>query len=284
MKQYIGTKLIQATPAKRFTLRSQDRGLVVPDSDPLMREQIDEADIVDWEKGYQVIYPDGYTSFSPKGVFEKAYLPLTVNDQLRTGAPSIGQQMVDDFIVAREVTTMGNKCTVVRAVLRNGFEIVESSACVSAANYDEKLGVEICMKKIKDKIWFLLGFLLQTAVTGIDRSAAREAFEAELEEGECCQSCGGCDCGQAERKMTFGDAICAMRRGLKVRRRGWNGKNQHIELASAISYKNPDGTVVNVEHEAIGNQAVAFVGTSGVQLGWLASQADMLAEDWEVVQ
>lgn len=28
------------------------------------------------------------------------------------------------------------------------------------------------------------------------------------------------------------------------------------------------------------NMAVAFVGTSGVQMGWLASQADMLAEDW----
>ena len=34
------------------------------------------------------------------------------------------------------------------------------------------------------------------------------------------------------------------------------------------------------EHDAIGNQAIAFVGTSGVQMGWLASQADMLAEDW----
>ena len=38
--------------------------------------------------------------------------------------------------------------------------------------------------------------------------------------------------------------------------------------------------VVNCEHDAIGNKAVAFVGTSGVQMGWLASQADMLAEDW----
>ena len=26
--------------------------------------------------------------------------------------------------------------------------------------------------------------------------------------------------------------------------------------------------------------AIAFIGTSGVQMGWLASQADMLAEDW----
>ena len=35
-------------------------------------------------------------------------------------------------------------------------------------NYDEKLGAEICMKKIKDKVWMLLGFLLQTAVSGIN--------------------------------------------------------------------------------------------------------------------
>ena len=75
--------------------------------------------------------------------------------------------MVDEFIVEKHVTTMGDKCTVVRAVLRNGFEIVESSACVSPENYDEELGAKICMKKIEDKVWFLLGFLLQTAVNGI---------------------------------------------------------------------------------------------------------------------
>ena len=40
------------------------------------------------------------------------------------------------------------------------------------------------------------------------------------------------------------------------------------------------GEIVNCEHDAIGNKAIAFVGTSGVQMGWLASQADMLAEDW----
>ena len=47
-----------------------------------------------------------------------------------------------------------------------------------------------------------------------------------------------------------------------------------------ISYKAPTGDIVNCEHDAIGNMAVAFVGTSGVQMGWLASQADMLADDW----
>lgn len=83
--------------------------------------------------------------------------------------------------------------------------------------------------------------------------------------------------------MDFGKAIQLLKEGKRVQREGWNGKNQYIELARCISYKNTDGKIVNAEHEAIGNCAIAFVGTSGVQLGWLASQADMLAEDWKQV-
>lgn len=88
-----------------------------------------------------------------------------------------------------------------------------------------------------------------------------------------------------EDGMPFGAAIELMKQGYAVARKGWNGKNQFIELASNISYVIPGtGEIVNCKHEAIGNQAIAFVGTSGVQMGWLASQADMLAEDWCVVE
>ena len=87
-----------------------------------------------------------------------------------------------------------------------------------------------------------------------------------------------------EATFGFGDAIKYMKRGLKVKRKGWNGKNQYIQLATGISYKAADGEVVNCDHESIGNKAIAFVGTSGVQMGWLASQADMLAEDWMFVE
>ena len=83
--------------------------------------------------------------------------------------------------------------------------------------------------------------------------------------------------------MSFGEALEALKAGKKARRAGWNGKNQYIELATNISYTDARGNIVNCEHDAIGNKAIAFVGTSGVQMGWLASQADMLAEDWEVV-
>lgn len=80
--------------------------------------------------------------------------------------------------------------------------------------------------------------------------------------------------------QTFGAAIEAAKNGKRISRIGWNGKKQYIELATCISYKNANGQVVNCEHDAIGNKALAFVGTSGVQMGWLASQSDMLAEDW----
>lgn len=82
--------------------------------------------------------------------------------------------------------------------------------------------------------------------------------------------------------MNFGEAIIAVKEGKKIQREGWNGKSQYVELATCISYKNANGEVVNAKHDAIGNNALAFVGTSGVQLGWLASQADMLANDWKV--
>lgn len=84
--------------------------------------------------------------------------------------------------------------------------------------------------------------------------------------------------------MNFGKAIEKLKEGKKVARKGWNGKTQYIQLAIGISYKSADGEIVNCEHDAIGNKAIAFVGTSGVQMGWLASQADMLSEDWEVVE
>lgn len=99
-----------------------------------------------------------------------------------------------------------------------------------------------------------------------------------IADGSNCPVLGG------EVKFSFGDAIKYLKRGMKVARKGWNGKNQHIELATAISYVNAGGETVNAEHDAIGNMAIAFVGTSGVQMGWLASQADMLADDWIFVE
>lgn len=88
----------------------------------------------------------------------------------------------------------------------------------------------------------------------------------------------------SEGPHDIGWAIRNVKAGKKATRKGWNGKGQYICLASEISYRTPEGTIVKPTHTAYGNQAIAFVGTSGTQLGWLASQADLLAQDWELVE
>lgn len=113
-----------------------------------------------------------------------------------------------------------------------------------------------------------------------------EELQALLpEKATCCKEGPGIEkttC-QGAVGMAFGDALAVLKLGGRVARKGWNGKGQFVELATCISYRKSGGELVNVEHAAIGNAALAFVGTSGVQLGWLASQADMLAEDWYIV-
>lgn len=128
---------------------------------------IGSKQILAWERenngqpGYGVQYPDGYTSWSPKAVFEAAYLAQG-HDSSR-----ISEQMVDDFIIGHESTRLGNH-TVVLVKLRNGFTLIEESACVDPANYNQELGERYALEKAKKRVWNLLGFLLATARHGIN--------------------------------------------------------------------------------------------------------------------
>lgn len=80
--------------------------------------------------------------------------------------------------------------------------------------------------------------------------------------------------------MNFGEAIKNLKEGKKVARKGWNGKGIFIELQV------PD------EHSKMTHPYI-FIDTTGLQTNnpdapknrvpWLASQTDMLAEDWMLV-
>ena len=150
MQDYIGTKQIQAKPMNLGDYNKYKGWPIPADEDPD-------------KEGYLVKYSDSYESWSPKDVFDTAYLSMGEGNTNK-----ITSQMVDDFINDTCVTTkLGEKTTVVQATLVSGFVITESSSCVDPANYDEQVGTEICLKRIKNKVWELLGFLLQTAKYGI---------------------------------------------------------------------------------------------------------------------
>lgn len=76
---------------------------------------------------------------------------------------SITQAQIDAILKEStfEYEKMGEKTTVLLCRLPNGFELVESSACVDPANYSSIQGIEICKKRIAQKLWFLEGYRLQ---------------------------------------------------------------------------------------------------------------------------
>ncbi len=87
----------------------------------------------------------------------------------------------------------------------------------------------------------------------------------------------------AVKLLDFGMALVALKRGECVARRGWNGKRQYLSLGTEFSYLDNNGKWKDANHQTSGSSAIIFHGTIGVQVGWLASQSDMLSEDWEIV-
>ena len=91
-------------------------------------------------------------------------------------------------------------------------------------------------------------------------------------------------------EMSFGDAITALKHGKKVARKGWNGKGMYLWLLPTAMVKKEwckDPLMLEVcgdreEFPCLG--AIRMKTATGeVLTGWLASQTDMLAEDWGIV-
>lgn len=90
--------------------------------------------------------------------------------------------------------------------------------------------------------------------------------------------------------MNFGQAIESLKQGKKVARKGWNGKGMWIALMPALYL---DKDIINGrtkkhigEGKDLDSQPYLVMWTAAQQWqpGWLASQADILAEDWEEVK
>lgn len=96
--------------------------------------------------------------------------------------------------------------------------------------------------------------------------------------------------------LTFGLAIEALKAGKRVTRAGWNGKGMYLWLMPAATIKaewckEPHlkelADANGGEIEALGTIRMFTVNAHGrraVLTGWLASQSDILAEDWQIVE
>ena len=92
--------------------------------------------------------------------------------------------------------------------------------------------------------------------------------------------------------MNFGEAIELLKKGERVCRKGWNGKNMFIYLVKGTTLdvremlrNEADEHIPNLEGEVkINGHIDMFTANEDIVVGWLASQTDMLAEDWEIAE
>lgn len=103
---------------------------------------------------------------------------------------------------------------------------------------------------------------------------------------------GGCPAEEG-RSLSFGDALVALKAGKRVARAGWNGKGMWLALSCGETREIPAASFWSPHNrahaEAQGGTAKVLpsitmkTATGEILMGWLASQTDMLAEDWCVV-
>lgn len=77
--------------------------------------------------------------------------------------------------------------------------------------------------------------------------------------------------------MDFGEALRALKDGEKVARKGWNGKGMWLELQMPDLFSKMTLPYIYLNYPENAQN------TPGARVPWIASQTDMLSEDWEVV-
>ena len=85
---------------------------------------------------------------------------------------------------------------------------------------------------------------------------------------------------------SFGDAMNFLKGGKKVARKGWNGKNMFLFLATDIEFHTQAdlSCVSNLEGDLTLPAVVMKTADDHFCVGWLASQTDMLSDDWYTVE
>ena len=86
--------------------------------------------------------------------------------------------------------------------------------------------------------------------------------------------------------MDFSDALKQIKAGKRVARSGWNGKNMFVFLVAGSNFKvnrEPLLSILGEGTEVTYRPHIDMRAADGTIVPWLASQTDIMADDWEVI-
>jgi len=269
MLKFLGVKSVYAEPM----LRGPYLGAVAPN------QAVSEFTFN--EQGYKVVYPDGYTSWSPKEVFEKAYklLPEGVfgliidYDQLDGKWVFVNAPIADPLAIKTDNANNAKLyCVECGKEAPNGNLRCSCSCGIfqpdpEHLNRGVNMADELPIIKLHAPSRYPLAECLDELCYG------RTASDQNFLKG-CIQAL---EVMNPSDTFSFGSAIEKLKNGFKVARSGWNGKGMWLKYMNGNNGELPRGA----------KHLLPWIGMKTADNGfvpWLASQTDMLAEDWVIAE
>ena len=129
-----------------------------------LQVQAEPAEL-DGDNGYWITFSDGWMTeklWMPEDQFQAHFFPLECEDK-------ISETDIVNFYARgkEELSTIGQKTTLLNVTLPTGYNIVEASSCVDPKHYSQEIGAQICTEHIKNQLWPHFGFMLQWAQKGL---------------------------------------------------------------------------------------------------------------------
>lgn len=188
------------------------------------------------------------------------------------------KEFLESEIDKVEYNRFGETNTHCTITTKSGFSFTGESACVDPNNFDQKIGEKFAYENAFNKMWTPYGFWLHKALAEFDNLPTNTAQKEFLQSGK--SVLGGSVLPKTER-LSFGDAVAALKEGLRVERAGWNGKGMWLIYIGGNEYDVDAPLRFNTTELA---PYIAMKTADNKLVPWLASQTDVLAEDWQIVE
>lgn len=193
----------------------------------------------------------------------------------------ITKEFLESEIISVEYNRLQGTLTHCTITVKSGFVFTGESACVDPNNFDQELGEKFAYEQALDQMWMPYGFWLH------QKMYDEANYQSKLDEAQELIDSYSNVLPKAER-LSFGDAVAALKEGLRVTRAGWNGKGMWLGLVHPddddIVPPRPTYAVAGIAGYAT-NGCLPWIGMKTADnkfVPWLASQTDILAEDWQI--
>ncbi len=191
------------------------------------------------------------------------------------------KEFLESEIDKVEYNRFGETNTHCTITTKSGFTFTGESACVDPNNYNKELGEKYAYENAFEKMWTPYGFWLHKALADHDNRLQPPSDDDKIEAQDWMIP--------DDATFSFGGAVEILKKGARVARAGWNGKGMFLYYVPENKYpasRNEHGTMVGVfENDMVPYGAyIAMKTAQNNVVPWLASQTDVLAEDWQIVE